>query len=302
MGKGDLSSADSLLPPCSIVPDLYVLAGDAPSRIKTPEPSLLLTAQPPRGSLAEDVLAGLPPLVFTADSRYYVPGGAAVLVFVNNTVRGRTAGAPLLSHPRRPAPSLPRQDPGEHPIHFHAHNYLVIATSENAEAEALYSPGNVARRDTVSVPENGWAKFILVVDVPALTTVHCHIGGAGRRSRGLFPCSPRRPVSPADWHMAAGLALELLEAPEQLQGFKIPDDHAALCKAQPSAPLPTALPAADGAAPVSVAILLGSVFGGAIALSLVAAAVTLLVFRRKAKGADYRPIAYGSTDADGTFA
>ena len=72
---------------CSLTPDLYVLAGTDAARLANPDPSLMFTASAPAGSLAAAMLQGLDSVNFTAESRYYVPGGAVVLIFINNTVR-----------------------------------------------------------------------------------------------------------------------------------------------------------------------------------------------------------------------
>jgi hypothetical protein len=85
-------------------------------------------------------------------------------------------------------------DGGEHPMHLHGHNFWVIATSDYPEAEDIYG-GYYLKRDIVSVPAKGWAKFRFVAKNPGVWSLHCHI----------------------DWHMALGLFANIIEAPDQLR-------------------------------------------------------------------------------------
>ncbi|CAF4118569.1 unnamed protein product, partial [Adineta steineri] len=90
---------------------------------------------------------------------------------------------------------------GEHPFHLHGHNFWIVSTSVYPEAETLYA-GDYIQRDTVSVPAGGWAKIRFVADNPGAWFFHCHI----------------------EWHMADGLAVAMIVAPEQLltNGYNIP--------------------------------------------------------------------------------
>jgi hypothetical protein len=71
---------------CRLTPDLYVVAGVYPDYLVKPDPRLLLNATAPTGSLGEVALRGLAPVQYTASSRYFLPAGAVVVVFINNTV------------------------------------------------------------------------------------------------------------------------------------------------------------------------------------------------------------------------
>lgn len=74
------------------------------------------------------------------------------------------------------------------------------------------------RRDIVSVPAGGWASLLIIADNPGIWTVHCHI----------------------DWHMAAGLILTFVSAPERLAAdgasfITVPADARAQCVAAAAA-------------------------------------------------------------------
>ena len=147
--------------------------------------------------------------------------------------------------------------------------FWLLATSANPGAESRYSPANPSRRDTVSVPANGWAKLAIAVDNPSITPVHCHI----------------------DWHLSAGLALELFEAPDLLSGLVIPKDHATLCDV---APQPIVGPPSDNAARLlPLSIVLGAVCGALVLLGVVVAGLCWTIGRPKLWCiSKYRPIGH----------
>ncbi|CAF0819480.1 unnamed protein product [Adineta steineri] len=99
---------------------------------------------------------------------------------------------------------------GEHPFHLHGHNFWIVSSSDYPEAEKLYA-GDYIQRDTVSVPAGGWAKIRFVADNPGAWFFHCHI----------------------EWHMADGLAVAIIVAPEQLltNGYNIPQSGQKQCEA-----------------------------------------------------------------------
>jgi FtsP/CotA-like multicopper oxidase with cupredoxin domain len=98
-------------------------------------------------------------------------------------------------------------DDGEHPFHLHGHTCWVVATSEQPGAEAQYAARGYVLRDVVSVPARGWAKIRFVADNPGAWLLHCHI----------------------DWHVRAGLVTTVVEAPEELLGYRLPAAHVANC-------------------------------------------------------------------------
>jgi iron transport multicopper oxidase len=105
---------------------------------------------------------------------------------------------------------LKNTDGGEHPFHLHGYKFWIISTSDCPTAEFWYA-GDYIQRDTVSVPALGWAKIRFVANNPGAWLFHCHIA----------------------WHMAAGLALAFVVAPEQLlaNGYNISQSQQNLCQA-----------------------------------------------------------------------
>ncbi|CAF1591968.1 unnamed protein product [Rotaria magnacalcarata] len=103
---------------------------------------------------------------------------------------------------------LNNTDNGEHPFHLHGGNFWIIATSDYPQAENLYRQAYL-KRDVVSVPSNGWAKIRFIADNPGAWMFHCHI----------------------EWHMAAGLILTFVVAPNQLlaQGYTISNSQYDMC-------------------------------------------------------------------------
>ena len=90
-------------------------------------------------------------------------------------------------------------DGGEHPMHIHGHSFFVVASSARPDAEAAFA-GNQLYRDVVSVAAGGWVKLLLVADNPGVWALHCHI----------------------DFHLAAGLMVELFEDLPALAGLAVP--------------------------------------------------------------------------------
>ena len=99
-------------------------------------------------------------------------------------------------------------DTGDHPMHLHSHPFWLVATSEWPGA-AVANRANYPRRDVVSVEAGGWALLWVVADVPGVFVLHCHI----------------------EWHLAAGLLLTVVEAPEILNAacIPVPLDFLELC-------------------------------------------------------------------------
>ncbi|OQE31495.1 hypothetical protein PENSTE_c001G04650 [Penicillium steckii] len=102
-------------------------------------------------------------------------------------------------------------DTGSHPFHLHGHNFQVIDRAPaygehfydylNGDPVA-YDPSNheafpqyPIRRDTIILPPQGYVVLRFVADNPGVWIFHCHI----------------------DWHLSQGLAMILVEAPEQIQ-------------------------------------------------------------------------------------
>jgi len=88
-------------------------------------------------------------------------------------------------------------DTGEHPLHLHGHDYQVLAWSNGT-----YVPGvtalnlnNPLRRDTTTVPAQGYTIIQFEINNPGAWIFHCHI----------------------DWHMESGLAVNFIELADQLR-------------------------------------------------------------------------------------
>ena len=100
-----------------------------------------------------------------------------------------------------------------HPWHLHGHNFQVVERSPpQAGAFSTYS-GNLSstpvRRDTIMVNPNGHAVIRFRASNPGVWSFHCHI----------------------EWHVSSGLVATMIEAPDHLQGLRIPEDHLENCRA-----------------------------------------------------------------------
>ncbi|KIH92323.1 ferrooxidoreductase Fet3 [Sporothrix brasiliensis 5110] len=117
-------------------------------------------------------------------------------------------------------------DTGSHPFHLHGHTFQVInreppigpdfnsyrdgdPVAYDANNHTDFPPIPI-RRDTVVLPPQGFVVMRFVADNPGVWAFHCHI----------------------DWHMASGLAMTFVEAPELIPTHvEVPDDHYAACAA-----------------------------------------------------------------------
>lgn len=111
------------------------------------------------------------------------------------------------------------QDPGKHPFHLHGHTFQVIYRSEEGEDDdpIVYDPNNPEHdklpeipvsRDTVLVNPNGFVRLRFKADNPGVWFFHCHV----------------------DWHLEQGLAITLIESPEEIQKQTVPSNHFDACK------------------------------------------------------------------------
>ncbi|KAE8145434.1 Cupredoxin [Aspergillus avenaceus] len=133
----------------------------------------------------------------------------------NSTVYGYNTNAFVLKKGDIIDLVLNNDDTGKHPFYLHGHNYQVIARSD--EDAGHYDPQNHTtfpavpmRRDTVYVKPTGYFVIRFRADNPGIWIFHCHI----------------------EWHMDAGLAVVLVEAPLEMQKtLAIPQDHWDACDA-----------------------------------------------------------------------
>eukprot|EP01037_Dinobryon_pediforme_P018622 gene18622-18913_t len=119
-------------------------------------------------------------------------------------------------------------DTGEHPIHIHGHNFWILSTSDFPEAE--HYPTHL-QRSVISVPAEGWAKIVLFTDNPGVWFFHCHI----------------------DWHVAAGLGANIIEAPELIAAtaYSIPPSMISACNVKYPSQAPVKLSASPTLKPTT---------------------------------------------------
>jgi FtsP/CotA-like multicopper oxidase with cupredoxin domain len=111
-------------------------------------------------------------------------------------------------------------DDGSHPFHLHGHVFWVMATSVeqyfpwdtdyynqlNSTTTNDYNK-NPMRRDTLVIPEYGWALIRFRNDNPGQWALHCHIS----------------------WHMEAGLFMQFVSLQDEIKALGLPSDVLALC-------------------------------------------------------------------------
>lgn len=107
-------------------------------------------------------------------------------------------------------------DEAIHPFHLHGHQFQVLSrpASNTGPFPGLANSdgflGNPMQRDTITVNANSYVVLRFKADNPGVWLFHCHI----------------------EWHVVMGLIATIIEAPEDLRGGVIPDDHQAICKSQ----------------------------------------------------------------------
>ncbi|KAL2871455.1 putative ferrooxidoreductase Fet3 [Aspergillus lucknowensis] len=123
---------------------------------------------------------------------------------------------------------LNNRDTGSHPFHLHGHNVQLVsrtpsygthfydfADGDPVPYNAVDNPPSrfprfPARRDTFVAPPQGSVVIRFVADNPGVWLFHCHI----------------------DWHLSQGLAMSLIEAPQQIQErMSLTDTEISNCKA-----------------------------------------------------------------------
>jgi iron transport multicopper oxidase len=145
----------------------------------------------------------------------------------NSEIYGEYTHPMVLEHNEIVDIVLNNGDPGSHPFHLHGHNFQLIHREpsygkhfydyEDASTPLAYDASNhaafpkyPARRDTFVLPPQGNFVIRFVADNPGVWLFHCHI----------------------DWHLVQGLAMVMIEAPQQMQErMTIPDGAYDTCKA-----------------------------------------------------------------------
>ncbi|TGJ88672.1 hypothetical protein E0Z10_g59 [Xylaria hypoxylon] len=104
-------------------------------------------------------------------------------------------------------------DSAIHPFHLHGHQFQIIERPKSNAGNwtgTRLIPATPIRRDTVAVFANSYAVLRIIANNPGVFLLHCHI----------------------EWHVEMGLTATLIEAPERLVNYQIPQDFIDICKAQ----------------------------------------------------------------------
>ncbi|KAI1274624.1 Cupredoxin [Xylaria sp. FL0933] len=104
-------------------------------------------------------------------------------------------------------------DAAIHPFHLHGHQFQIIERPKSGGGDwqgTKLVPATPARRDTVAVFANSFAVLRIKANNPGVFLLHCHI----------------------EWHVEMGLSATLIEAPERLVKYKIPQDFLDICEIQ----------------------------------------------------------------------
>ncbi|KAI1650114.1 Cupredoxin [Daldinia loculata] len=99
-----------------------------------------------------------------------------------------------------------------HPFHLHGHQFQVLARPESQTGNwsADVAINDIPpRRDTVAINPKSYAVFRIKADNPGVFLFHCHV----------------------EWHVEMGLSITLIEAPDKLRDYTIPQDHLDACDA-----------------------------------------------------------------------
>ncbi|KAI1109010.1 Cupredoxin [Nemania sp. NC0429] len=104
-------------------------------------------------------------------------------------------------------------DTAIHPFHLHGHQFQIIERPKSGKGSwnnTREPPDTPVRRDTVAVFANSYVVLRIIANNPGVFLLHCHI----------------------EWHVEMGLTATLIEAPERLVNYTIPQDHFDICQAQ----------------------------------------------------------------------
>jgi iron transport multicopper oxidase len=104
-------------------------------------------------------------------------------------------------------------DASIHPFHLHGHQFQIIERPKSNRGNwkgTRAVPAKPVRRDTLSVFPHSYAVLRILANNPGVYLFHCHV----------------------EWHVEMGLTATLIEAPERLVNYRIPQDHIDICEAQ----------------------------------------------------------------------
>ncbi|KAF9104823.1 hypothetical protein BGX27_009927 [Mortierella sp. AM989] len=132
----------------------------------------------------------------------------------NPEVYGKYSNAIVLNHNDWVEIIINNADAGNHPFHLHGHIFQVIGRGDGiydgSSPYNYYNTTNPLRRDTVYIPSETNAAIHFKADNPGVWFFHCHI----------------------EWHLQAGLAVTMVEAPDVMQQvLKIDPTHFQQCEA-----------------------------------------------------------------------
>jgi len=104
---------------------------------------------------------------------------------------------------------------GAHPIHLHGHNFNVLAEGFGDWDGTVVNPSNTQMRDVqiVQAAQSATVPAYIVIqfnqDNPGVWPMHCHIA----------------------WHVSAGLYINVLERPDDIEKFQFPSVTRDVCQA-----------------------------------------------------------------------
>lgn len=124
---------------------------------------------------------------------------------LNNSVYGHDTNPIVLNHNEVFQIILNNNDDDPHPFHLHGHQFQCVERGPQEKEYTPYKsnnttklPASPVRRDTFMVMPYSYFVIRFRADNPGIWFFHCHI----------------------DWHLTQGLALEIIEAPDQLRQTK----------------------------------------------------------------------------------
>ncbi|KAI1309734.1 hypothetical protein EDD11_003986 [Mortierella claussenii] len=133
----------------------------------------------------------------------------------NPEVYGKYTHPMVLKHNQWIEIVINNDDAGNHPFHLHGHVFQIVGRGVGKYDASQPYPGyfnttNPARRDTVLIPTEENVAIRFRANNPGVWLFHCHI----------------------EWHLQAGLATTIIEAPEIMPSvLKIDPSHYEHCKA-----------------------------------------------------------------------
>ena len=103
----------------------------------------------------------------------------------------------------------------DHPMHLHGHDFQVLATGTGTWDGTITNPSNPQRRDVQQIADGGTVAdptYIVLQwdqDNPGVWPFHCHIA----------------------WHLSAGMNINILERPDEIPNYDIPQEYLDTCTA-----------------------------------------------------------------------